>query len=529
MNTFYKMAIVLAAGGALILSGLAFGPCVEKVALKNSLAGFRVTITNVSTAGLGTGTLDDPYDLSSDPVRFTFDASAFDQHGNLMTDFNGDVAMRVTPGELIQPELRVTFISGTVSNTQVQVKKVFGRTALWLEDIQTKNGDRVEGGSQTLQLTFKDGSYATGFSNLIFFKNPTFEQVQWDQDIQDNENIDTSALPDYFVEFDCRKGEASGLPEDDHGQLVVTGIFNEGFYVTDVAAETDSFNHMYAYNYSYPEDLEIGDRLDRLVGTSQDFSGGTQISFPAWHRAVDNNRDPLPFRVTDLDALIPPQILNAAICAEGGGSNQHLCGHSKKNWLMEAMESARVKLENVTAPDVFVNCDFNGDLNVVPDWLDASDPEAICSVACLKHDGSVTFAVKELIASQAAYNDIVVQSNVICPWEAAIPNIEPHCQLVRIGPVDDRSHICSELTTMRQFGQWIVALDDGSGAPFGDGPVMNILTQESLVDYDPTATENLGVVIPFVQGNLRHVRAARPRWVLLVGKLPGDAPPQMKP
>jgi hypothetical protein len=524
MNTLSKMAIILAAGGALILSGLAFGPCVEKVALENSLAGFRVTITNVSGVSANDGTVDDPYEFATAPVTFTFDATAFDQRGNLMTDFNGDVAMRVTPGELVQPEQVVTFSSGTVSNSQVQVKKVFGRTALWLEDIRTLNGDRVEGGSKTLQLTFQDGSYATGVSNLIFFKNPTLDQLQWDQDIQDNENIDTSALPDYFVEFDCRQDEENGPFEDGHGQIVVTGIFNEGFYVTDVAAETNSFNHMYAYNYSYPEDLEIGDRLDRLVGTSQDFSGGTQVSFPAWHRAVDNNRDPVPFRVTDLDALIPPQIVTAAVCAEGGGSNQHLCGHSKKNWVLEAMESSRVRVENVVAPDVLINCDFNGDLEVVPDWLDASDPEAICSVACLKHDGAVSFAVKEIIASEAALADVVVQASIICPWEADIPNIEPHCKQVRI-----QDHVCSELTTMRQFGQFIVALDDGSGAPYGDGPLINILTQESLVDYDPTATENLGALIPFVQGNLRHVRAARPRWVLLVGKLPDDAPPQMKP
>ena len=34
---------------------------------------------------------------------------------------------------------------------------------------------------------------------------------------------------------------------------------------------------------------------------------------------------------------------------------------------------------------------------------------------------------------------------------------------------------------MHQFGQWVVALDDGAG------PLVNIMTRETLVEYDPTA------------------------------------------
>jgi len=115
--------------------------------------------------------------------------------------------------------------------------------------------------------------------------------------------------------------------------------------------------------------------------------------------------------------------------------------------------------------------------------------------------------------------DIVVSSSVVCPWEADIPGIEPHCKRVKIPP----GHICSELTTMRQFGQWVVALDDGAG------PLINVISRESLVEYDPAASENLGRTIEYLQGNLRQVRAARPRWMILAGRLPGDSPPSMKP
>ncbi len=107
----------------------------------------------------------------------------------------------------------------------------------------------------------------------------------------------------------------------------------------------------------------------------------------------------------------------------------------------------------------------------------------------------------------------------VCPWEQEIEGIRPICMHIRIGP----EHVCSELSTMRLYGQWTASLNDGTG------PLINLITRESVVEYDPVATRNLGVTIPYVQGNLRQVRAARPRWVVLVGRLPGDTPPLMKP
>jgi hypothetical protein len=76
---------------------------------------------------------------------------------------------------------------------------------------------------------------------------------------------------------------------------------------------------------------------------------------------------------------------------------------------------------------------------------------------------------------------------------------------------------------MHQFGQWGVAMDDGAG------PLINVMTRETLVDYAPTAEANLGKPISYLQGNLRQVRAARPRWMVLVGDQPGDVPGDMKP
>jgi hypothetical protein len=531
--------IVIVTLSALLLAGLAFGPCVEKRQLENSLAGFNVTITGISNVGGGDGTIENPYDYPPGEITISFTAEAFDQLGNPVPDFNGTVGVKVTPGELVYPETKVVFTNGQAS-ASVQARKVFGRVALWLEDIHRDLGEvarRQENPPKPctinaecseaavcnngscwyeIQLETLTGTWATGVSSLVHFDIPTLRQIQWDPWLTNN---DGSSLDRHFVEIDCQVDNSAGPWEDGHGQLVVTGVFNEGFFVTDLADVGQGYNHLYVYTYSYPEDTVVGDRLDTLAGTTQDFSGCTQISFPNWVQAKDENLNPEPFRVTDLDGVLPPTLVTTTTCADGGGSNAHLCGHSKQNWQMEALESTRVRLENLRAPDVFVNCDLDGNQEVVPDWVDRDHPEAKCSVACLLHDGAEEIVVKEFVASQSAYQDVVVQQNVVCPWEVDIIGVQPNCTRIRIPP----GHLCSELSVMHQFGQWVVALDDGAG------PLINILTRETLVEYDPTAEVNLGAHIDFLQGSLRHVRAARPRWLVLVGQLPADAPDTMKP
>jgi hypothetical protein len=321
------------------------------------------------------------------------------------------------------------------------------------------------------------------------------------------------------VEINCKVDHPAGYFDDDHGQLVVTGVFNEGFFVTDVSDQTGEYNHLYAYSYSYPQDLELGDRLDRLAGLTQDFSGCTQISFPIWHRAVDADLNPEPFQVTDLDALIPPVTVDTDTCLGGSDYMPHLCGQSSRNWELEALESARVRLENLRAPDIYINCDFNGDQEVDPEWMCRDGSlEGCCQKSCLERNGSVEIIVRELIADEDTLQDVVVMEDEICPWESSIEGIQPNCVRILLGP----GHVCSELATLRQYGQWSVAMDDG------DGPLINLLTRESLVGFDPTKEEHLDMHIGFVQGNLRHVRAARPRWIVLVGHSPDDAPEVMK-
>jgi hypothetical protein len=78
---------------------------------------------------------------------------------------------------------------------------------------------------------------------------------------------------------------------------------------------------------------------------------------------------------------------------------------------------------------------------------------------------------------------------------------------------------------MESFGQWAVVLLFDLVVNLFElhGFQISLITREMLVTYDPSAQENLGRAIPYLQ-----VRAARPRWLVLVGHGPNDVPPDLQ-
>ncbi len=541
---------------AVALVALAAGPCVEQRSLDNGLGHFKVTLTNIDGVTGGSGSKDDPYDFAPGDVTFTFNVSAYDKQGRIMDGQEGRLSFDKSVSVLVFPGPHAGFVSkpwrpqqiqltaGSASGVQAVGTGLYGRAMILVADIRVEEGEPAPGLLYDIPQDDIQGTYAMGASRDVYFGQPTLHDIQINDRIMAEQDIDTSALPRRFVQVDCRLDEpAQGLPDDGHGKLVVTGIFNEGYYVTDVAGAADGFNHLYVYTYSYPEDLVEGDRLDRLVGTSQDFSGATQVSFPSWKRATDESLDPEPFRVQDIDSVVPPTLLTSAICNEGSTSNLHMCGHSKQDWSIENLESSRVRLENIRTPDIYVDCDFNSNGEITFSYP-SPDEETDCRDACLLHDGSGVITATTVIAKPEVLSQIAIDPcqdggdctsgqcggytqedmndglcRIVCPWEEAIEGIRPNCIQVRVPP----QYICSELSTYKQWGQWVVALDDGSG------PLINLVTNQSLVEFNPTDEQNLGITIDYVQGNLAQRRAARPRWMVFVGKSQNDAPPSMRP
>ncbi len=602
-HTFVPVSIAALAAVSLV----AFGPCVEKRPLENGLGGFRVTVTGVNGAS-GEGTLESPYAYPQGAVSFSISAQAIDRRGAPLA-WEGEATVSVQPGEVVSIDppspsgFVARFSQGTWSGT-VTARKTYGRVAVWLEDARWMDTDPAlnfcredrdcdprgtsgavcEEGvcSPSVAVPQKTiaGSQATGVSRHIYFRNPALQHIQIDGPTYGNgaATNDLSAMTQSFVEIDTRADATGPLPPG-HGQLIVTGIFNEGFFVTDLAPETLSFlpaelqrgfNHLYAYSFSYPDELLVGDRLDVLAGTTQDFSGATQISFPFWRHAQEKYQPEQPcIRHQDctagpawfcgdglcrigvapenLDAVVPPTPITAELCNEDpAGQYPHLCGYSKKSWKLEMLESARVSLTDLRFPDLFLNCDFNGDGDIAPSYPVPEDPnlrlEYICRDECLARTGTLEVSVREAIAPAEVLARLAVApcaapadcaSGVcgedhacreICPFEATIPNVAPHCLRLKVDP----DTVCSELSTLRQYGQWTVAMQRGLG------PLINISTGDSAPTFDPTAASNLGRLVDSaagekLQGNLRQVRAARPRWIVLVGWLPNDMPDWMRP
>jgi hypothetical protein len=265
------------------------------------------------------------------------------------------------------------------------------------------------------------------------------------------------------------------------------------FYVTDLTEPPNpnypgNFGSLYVFSYSYPEYLLPGDRLERLAGTLVDFSGHTQISFPTWRTAPDDGRGAAKLALLERTA----PVIDPTIC--GGGStsavqSQELCGYSASNLHMESLESSVVVLAEAQVPDLWVRCDFdgNGELATFGQYQAtgdeppgqplpafgcfAEDPECACNIACL--------------TSGKFESDVEGRS------------------------FDATGKVCAELTNYERYGQYPVRLVTGTTRPR-----INIATRDTIPGFDPRDPASAGATIR-VRGVLRHVRAARPRWMVM--------------
>ncbi|HEV8325261.1 MAG TPA: hypothetical protein VG389_26860, partial [Myxococcota bacterium] len=119
--------------------------------------------------------------------------------------------------------------------------------------------------------------------------------------------------------------------------LVVVSVSSDGFYVTDVGLPAGSYNSAFAFNFSQPEDLEVGDVLRSFGGGVEEFIGFTELDFPHFTVKEPGRADLLP----------APAPLDTALLADNAG--------------MEAYEASLVTVTGVYTPDEFRDCDLNDD------------------------------------------------------------------------------------------------------------------------------------------------------------------------
>ncbi|MGC4113714.1 MAG: hypothetical protein QM765_03445 [Myxococcales bacterium] len=275
---------------------------------------------------------------------------AKDKDGYFMPEFQNPVSFRSTPGNIVavsEPIETITdaLTAGTVDDLRktnprllncregvcrgwVLIEKVFGETYLWAQDsppapvfaLPTTEGDEplpdagepdsglpgLDAGPDTGWIEVDGGrTHVAGISAALWFAAPTVADMQllpgksisffnkWcPQNSKPNWNNRISPFIGNFLTIDA---------PPPRGDMIVTAISVEGFYVADLLANpiTDTFytddptrnrtlpgtyGYMYVYNYNYPDGLFTGDRVLSLTGTVQEFSGSTQLVFPSWIR-----------------------------------------------------------------------------------------------------------------------------------------------------------------------------------------------------------------------------------------------------
>jgi len=268
----------------------------------------------------GIGSEEEPLPFSHTPFTMIVDVDAIDRDGAPAAWFDGRLRVRVAPrGKLgeDQPEY-LEMTGGTAHGVPVSLYDAHNVTNIWFENVGTDDAP---------------GNYATGLSEDIWAVNPTIRNVQEVTPDPPLYTWETSALKGDFVLIDLEGRTA-----------VVTGVTNDGCYVTDTSEPGLAYSSIYVYNFSRPE-VEIGDRIMSLSGTDDEFFGFTELSFPSWK--------------VDGTAEVPdPVVIDAANVDDGDA--------------LEEYESALVEVTDVLV------CPLGEGFYTYGQWAVLVDPGAAC-------------------------------------------------------------------------------------------------------------------------------------------------------
>ncbi|MGV3620150.1 MAG: hypothetical protein ACO1OB_05010 [Archangium sp.] len=490
------------------------------------------------------GTPECRYVIPAGEVQIDLKATALDGAGQPMTDFNGPVSFRIIPGDLSNDQRGRwgDMVNGEITATIIAIHP-YGSVRVWVEDAPPRliNVAGMAPDPTLLPVEpltpegFSARTFAAGASQIVYFADQTLASLQ-NPGVLDNRS---SPFVGEFVVVGKGPNTGEKLRQsclDDPARngadalMVITGLDPAGFFVTDISAcrvkeytsdalgntvrannweppepcwivgedggrteNTDggagvcnisekacrsraecpaylpgTFGSMFVYNYNFPDGLDEGDLLFTLSGSVQEFTSTSQLVFPAWLTAERVRMLPpeqwnkwlqyarpydLGGRTCGADNVLTPFITDA------------LCGHNTRNVKMESLESALVRARRVRFPARFVNCDFNG-------------------------NGSVPFFCNDSTGGQH-WDD--------CDFSGAIEpeadRLERTCNqdcVIGMGPHD--GVICSEQSTFRGFGQYIVEMAPAGPASLGyDSQLPARLVTVTTRVYVPPVVPDAGV------------------------------------
>lgn len=189
-------------------------------------------------------------------------------------------------------------------------------------------------------------SYSASAAGPIHFVEPNLA------DVNRADSLISSPFQDDFVDVQ-------------RGNMVVTAVRIDGFYVTDTCAlpgyqsdgqalctpeelaQPNGFNHLFVFNFSRPDDLFPGDRLIQVSGPITEFNGLTEIGFPLWE--IDYARSPqtIPAAVALSEPVaqhFPVLIEPRGRCANIG-QNPQITRLVECDYALERLEAARITVQ----------------------------------------------------------------------------------------------------------------------------------------------------------------------------------------
>ncbi|HYI02757.1 hypothetical protein [Hyalangium sp.] len=478
------------------------------------------------------GTQSCPYSIPKGSVEIDLGITALNAKGEPLNTFTGPVSFRVAPGDLSGTyDKRWTMMADGQGNGTVRVAHLYGEMRVWVqhEPPQLDFADGGVGGNPSQLPPPNSGpySYATGLTAPVYFEEPTLARVQEPDSYSDNRGspfasqfLTVGRKPEAGAPLiqSCPPGYSSSDPslrDPNDGKLVtmvVTGLDPGGFFVTDLTAcrvreytgagsnvrtpEPDGFlpgtyGSIYIYNYSFPEGLYPGDLLWAISGSVQDFAATTQLTFPAWV-IRERVRELPPAEWEKYLKQVPGPEVNLRLC---GLDNQvvpyvtdSLCGYSYANMKMESLESAMVKLRRVRFPEVFKNCDANGNGKVPffcpgrsgaaytacaeDDPADTDVSERQCNIDCTVGLGEFAGKVCSERSTYNSFNQFVVELSGPGPRTAGLDDsLDKRTQIVTVSATQSKATTTAMTTGVNGPAQVRVWCDTPVRVKFGNASV----------------------------------------------------------
>lgn len=335
---------------AALVVALAAGGCVdERPPLVDGTTSLAVELVRPGDPGT------EEHRLEDDARAITLSVVALDAQGEPDDSFSGDVDLHVhylgglTPPLDEAPLVAFDVEEGRSDEVDVELPGVFGPTYLWIEDADGEGA-----------------TFATGTSPILWFRDPFLADVSRPPDEGAADALERSPLELKQIRIsDSRHGPT--------GRMVVTGVYSQGYTLSDVACAEGGappctggdYDHVFVFSFNRPVGegtgaIEVGDVIESVTGGVTEFNGLTELGFPQSFVAEgERDADRIPEPV-----VVQPEWLGSRI-------------------EMERAEAGLVAIEEATV------CELDDDYETYAQWKlgvgsdGCADPGSVVNVVTL--------------------------------------------------------------------------------------------------------------------------------------------------